>query len=89
MNPQNLSVKAIYNGKIMQDGNTSGMLFSVYKLLAYLSQGTTLEPGSILLTGTPEGIGYFRSPRVFLGDGDDIRISIDGIGTLVNKVQYE
>ncbi|BCS23682.1 fumarylacetoacetate hydrolase family protein [Aspergillus puulaauensis] len=88
-NPQSLSVKTIYNGKTMQDGSTSDMIFSVYELVSYLSQGTTLEPGTILLTGTPEGIGYFRSPRVFLGDGDEIRISIDGIGTLVNKIEYE
>ena len=89
MDPQSLAVKAIYNGKIMQDGNTSDMIFSVYELVSHLSQGTTLEPGTILLTGTPEGIGYFRSPRVFLGDSDDIRIAIDGIGTLANKIEYE
>lgn len=88
-NPQSLSVKTIYNGKTMQDGSTSDMIFSVYELVSYLSQGTTLEPGTILLIGTPEGIGFFRSPRVFLGNGDEIHISIDGIGTLVNKIEYE
>jgi 2-keto-4-pentenoate hydratase/2-oxohepta-3-ene-1,7-dioic acid hydratase in catechol pathway len=88
-NPQSLSVKSILNGKTMQDGNTSDMIFSVYELVAYLSQGTTLEPGTILLTGTPEGIGYFRSPRVFLDHGDDMRVSIGSIGTLINKIEYE
>ncbi|KAL3442836.1 hypothetical protein BJX65DRAFT_298735 [Aspergillus insuetus] len=88
-NPQSLSVKSILNGETMQDGNTSDMIFSVYELVAYLSQGTTLEPGTILLTGTPEGIGYFRSPRVFLDDGDDMRVSIGSIGTLINKIEYE
>ncbi|KAF9887172.1 hypothetical protein FE257_010426 [Aspergillus nanangensis] len=87
--PQNLPIRTFYNGKTVQDGNTSDMIFSVYELLAYLSQGTTLEPGTILLTGTPEGIGFFRSPQIFLGDGDDIRVSIEGVGTLVNKIQYE
>lgn len=73
----------------MQDGNTSDMIFGVYELIAYLSQGTTLEPGSVVLTGTPEGIGYFRTPRVFLNAGDRIAIHIKSIGTLVNVVAYE
>ncbi|KAJ5365219.1 2-keto-4-pentenoate hydratase [Penicillium concentricum] len=70
--PQDLQIGAIYNGKKLQDGNTSDMIFGVCELVAYLSQGTTLEPGTIILTGTPPGIGNFRSPRIFLGDGDDI-----------------
>lgn len=65
------------------------MIFSVYELAAYLSQGTTLEPGSIVLTGTPEGIGYFRSPRIFLNHEDTIEVFIEEIGTLSNKVFYE
>jgi 2-keto-4-pentenoate hydratase/2-oxohepta-3-ene-1,7-dioic acid hydratase in catechol pathway len=65
------------------------MIFSIRKQISYLSQGTTLEAGSIILTGTPDGIGYFREPRVSLADGDDIRVWIDKIGTLVNKVAYE
>lgn len=65
------------------------MIFGVCELIAYLSRGTTLEPGTIILTGTPPGIGYFRSPRIFLGDGDDIRVYIEQIGSLVNKVRYE
>ena len=88
-NPQELSVKTIYNGMTVQDGHTSDMIFGVYELLAYLSQGTTIEPGTMLLTGTPEGIGYFRSPRLFIHDGDDVRVSIEKIGTIVNKVHYE
>lgn len=65
------------------------MIFGVCELIAYLSQGTTIEPGTVILTGTPPGIGYFWSPRIFLGDGDDIRIHIEQIGCLVNKVHYE
>ncbi|KAJ5921592.1 2-keto-4-pentenoate hydratase [Penicillium verhagenii] len=71
--PENMKIKAIYNMTMVQDGHTR----------------TTLEPGTIILTGTPPGIGYFRSPRIFLGDGDDIRIHIEKIGTLINKVHYE
>ncbi|RDH28850.1 fumarylacetoacetate hydrolase [Aspergillus welwitschiae] len=87
--PQTLSVQAIHNGEICQDGHTENMIFSVKKTIAYLSQGTTLEAGTIILTGTPAGIGFFKEPRVVLRDGDDIRVRIGGIGTLVNKVRYE
>lgn len=73
----------------MQDGHTSDMIFSVKQQIAYLSQGTTLEAGSIILTGTPAGIGFFKKPAVVLEDGGDIRVEIEGIGTLVNRVKYE
>ena len=65
------------------------MIFDVRKQISYFSQGTTLEGGTIILTGTPAGIGYFRRPRVVLKDGDDIRVHVEKIGTLVNKVRYE
>lgn len=65
------------------------MIFSIKKQISYLSQGTTLEAGTIFLTGTPAGIGYFREPRVVLRDGDDISVRIEEIGTLVNKVRYD
>jgi 2-keto-4-pentenoate hydratase/2-oxohepta-3-ene-1,7-dioic acid hydratase in catechol pathway len=65
------------------------MIFDIKKQISYLSQGTTLEAGSIFLTGTPAGIGYFRQPRRVLRDGDEISVYIDNIGTLVNKVRYE
>lgn len=87
--PQALKIRAIYDGQIVQDGTTADMIFSVKQQIAYLSQGTTLEAGTIFLTGTPAGIGYFRQPRVVLQDGGDVRVSIDNIGTLVNKVRYE
>jgi len=87
--PQTLSIKAIYNGQTVQDGNTKNMIFPIAKQISYLSQGTTLEAGTIFLTGTPAGIGYFRDPRVVLEDGGDIRVEIEKIGTLVNKVRYE
>ncbi|GLA99058.1 hypothetical protein AtubIFM57143_007360 [Aspergillus tubingensis] len=87
--PQTLSVQAIHNGVVCQDGHTENMIFSVKKTIAYLSQGTTLEAGTIILTGTPAGIGFFKEPRVVLRDGDDIRVRIGGVGTLINKVRYE
>ena len=67
----------------------SDMIFDVKKQISYLSQGTTLEAGTIILTGTPAGIGYFRQPRVVLEDRSDVRVYIEKIGTLVNKVKYE
>jgi 2-keto-4-pentenoate hydratase/2-oxohepta-3-ene-1,7-dioic acid hydratase in catechol pathway len=82
-------VKAIYNGQVVQDGRTEDMIFSVRKQISYLSQGTTLEAGTIILTGTPAGIGYFRQPKIALQDGDEICVEIDGIGTLINKVRYD
>ena len=87
--PQTLSIKAIHNGTTVQDGHTRDMIFDIKKQISYLSQGTTLEAGTIFLTGTPAGIGYFRDPRVALRDGDEISVKIDQIGTLVNKVRYE
>ena len=65
------------------------MIFTVKQQIAYFSQGTTLEAGTIILTGTPAGIGYFRKPRICLKDGDDMRVYIEGIGTLVNRVRYD
>lgn len=87
--PQTLGVKAIYNGQTVQDGNTKNMIFSVRKQISSLSRGTTLEAGTVVLTGTPAGIGYFHKPRVSLEAGSQIEIQIEKIGTLVNKVKYD
>lgn len=87
--PQALSIQAIHNNQIVQDGHTKDMIFNIRKQISYLSQGTTLEAGTIFLTGTPAGIGYFRSPRVVLQNEDTISVKIEKIGTLVNKVRYE
>ncbi|KIX99413.1 uncharacterized protein Z520_04989 [Fonsecaea multimorphosa CBS 102226] len=87
--PHILDIKAIYNGTTVQDTNTREMIFSVPKLIAWLSQGTTLERGTVIQTGTGPGIGLFRQPLVVLNHGDDIRIYVEKIGTLVNKVYYE
>ncbi|KAH8585708.1 fumarylacetoacetate hydrolase [Bisporella sp. PMI_857] len=87
--PHDLRIQAIYNGDIVQDGHTRDMIFNIRKHISYLSQGTTLEAGTIFLTGTPAGIGFFREPRVVLQDGGDIRVHIEKIGTLINKIRYE
>ncbi len=65
------------------------MIFGVAEQISYLSQGTTIEAGTIFVTGTPAGIGALRNPKVVLEHGGDIRVEISGIGTLVNKVVYE
>lgn len=65
------------------------MIFDIAKIIAFLSQGTTLEKGTILMTGTGPGIGAMRNPKVVLNDGDDMRVEIEQIGTLINKVYYE
>lgn len=65
------------------------MIFDIPKTISFLSQGTTLERGTVIMTGTGPGIGAMRDPKVVLKDGDDMRIAIENIGTLVNKVYYE
>lgn len=65
------------------------MIFDIPKIVSFLSQGTTLERGTVIMTGTGPGIGAMRDPKVVLRDGDDMRIAIENIGTLVNKVYYE
>jgi len=87
--PHNLQIRAIHNDEIVQDSNTKGMIFDIPKTIAFLSQGTTLERGTIIMTGTGPGVGLFRNPKVVLNHGDDIRVEIEMIGTLINKVYYE
>ncbi|KAE9578586.1 hypothetical protein CGMCC3_g5525 [Colletotrichum fructicola] len=87
--PHSLRIRAIHNGQTVQDSNTREMIFDIPKIIAFLSQGTTLEKGTIIMTGTGPGIGMARDPPIFLKDGDDMRIEISEIGTLVNVVKYE
>jgi 2-keto-4-pentenoate hydratase/2-oxohepta-3-ene-1,7-dioic acid hydratase in catechol pathway len=85
-NPSALRIRTILNGEAMQDGRTADMLFDVPALIAFLSADTTLPPGTVILTGTPHGIGATRTPPVFLRFGDVVTIEIDGIGELTNPV---
>ncbi|KAH7105613.1 fumarylacetoacetate hydrolase [Auriculariales sp. MPI-PUGE-AT-0066] len=88
--PQVLKVKSVVNGEVLQDSTTADQIFSVRKTIAFLSQGTTLLPGSIIMTGTPEGVGFVRKPPIFLKNGDKIEQHISGgIGTLLNTVVEE
>jgi 2-keto-4-pentenoate hydratase/2-oxohepta-3-ene-1,7-dioic acid hydratase in catechol pathway len=85
--PQALTVRSRLNGQVMQEQPTADMLFPVRLLIAELSRDLTLLPGTLILTGTPEGVGFTREPPVFLQPGDDIVIEIDGIGRLANPVR--
>jgi 2-keto-4-pentenoate hydratase/2-oxohepta-3-ene-1,7-dioic acid hydratase in catechol pathway len=84
--PQNLQLTTQLNDQIVQESSTSHMIFTVAALIAELSRGTTLLAGTVLLTGTPAGVGMARTPPRFLRDGDVIRITIDGVAVLTNPV---
>ena len=84
--PQALSIKTVLNGETMQEHTTGDMIFSVAELIAFLSQDTTLLPGTVILTGTPQGVGFARKPPVFLQAGDDVVIEVEKIGQLSNPV---
>jgi 2-keto-4-pentenoate hydratase/2-oxohepta-3-ene-1,7-dioic acid hydratase in catechol pathway len=81
-----LRVKTRLNGQIMQDASTSDMIFDVATLISLLSEACTLEPGDLLVTGTPSGVGFTRKPPVFMKAGDVCEVEIEGVGTLVNPV---
>jgi 2-keto-4-pentenoate hydratase/2-oxohepta-3-ene-1,7-dioic acid hydratase in catechol pathway len=85
--PQKLGIRAIVNGQTLQDSNTSEMIFPVDEIIAFVTQTMTLEPGDLIATGTPSGVGFARDPQVFLKDGDEVTIEIDGIGSLTNPVR--
>lgn len=89
IDPTNLAIRTILNGKIMQDSNTSKMIFNPYQIVSYLSKQMTLLPETIILTGTPSGVGFARKPPVFLREGDIIEIEIEKIGRLKNFVVKE
>lgn len=87
--PDHCSIMTRLNGKIMQDSNTSDLIFSTKELLSYCSKNFTLYPGTVILTGTPSGVGFARKPPVFLKPEDKIEIEIEGIGKLINLVSRE
>jgi 2,4-didehydro-3-deoxy-L-rhamnonate hydrolase len=84
--PQALPIRAILNGEVMQDSHTSNMIFGVADVVSFVSQAITLEPGDLIITGTPAGVGAFRAPPVWLKPGDEIAIEIDGLGRITNPV---
>ena len=84
--PHKLRISMTLNGEVMQDSNTSNLIFSVPYLISYLSQSATWEVGDLISTGTPPGVGVFRKPPVFLKGGDTVSVTVEGLGTLTNPV---
>ena len=84
--PHKLSIKLTLNGEVMQDSNTDQLIFGVPQLIEFISESITLEPGDVIATGTPGGVGFARNPPAFLKPGDQMEVLIDGIGGLGNPV---
>ncbi len=84
--PQQLNISTVLNGQTMQQSSTADMIFSVAQLISFLSQDTTLLPGTVILTGTPSGVGVARKPPLFLANGDHISVEIERIGQLNNSI---
>ncbi|KAL7903925.1 fumarylacetoacetate hydrolase [Trichoderma velutinum] len=87
--PSILDIQGIYNGTIVQSSNTRELIFGINKIISFLLQGTTLERGTVVMTGTGPEIGNLGSPKLVLQHGDDMKVHIEKIGTLINKVYYE
>jgi 2-keto-4-pentenoate hydratase/2-oxohepta-3-ene-1,7-dioic acid hydratase in catechol pathway len=85
-NPNLLGIQLDVNGEVLQKSNTSDMIFDIPQLIAFLSSDTTLLPGTVILTGTPPGVGMARKPPRFLKPGDTVTIVIEKIGSLTNPV---
>jgi 2,4-didehydro-3-deoxy-L-rhamnonate hydrolase len=85
--PQALRIRCLVNGEVMQDSSTAHMIFSVAELIAFASEAIELEPGDLIATGTPAGVGYTRDPQRFLSPGDEVTVEIAEVGALTNPVQ--
>jgi len=83
--PQDLKIRSTLNGAVMQESNTNQMIFSVASIISFCSQAFTLEPGDLILTGTPHGVGMGRDPKVYMQNGDVIAVEIEKIGCLENR----
>jgi 2-keto-4-pentenoate hydratase/2-oxohepta-3-ene-1,7-dioic acid hydratase in catechol pathway len=88
-NPDDLALSCTVNGEKLQSARTSEMFFGVARIISHCSQAFTLEPGDVIATGTPAGVGAFRKPPRYLEDGDRVTISVEGIGDLVNVCRFE
>jgi 2-keto-4-pentenoate hydratase/2-oxohepta-3-ene-1,7-dioic acid hydratase in catechol pathway len=84
--PTDIRVVQRLNGEVLQDSSTSNLIFKIPHLISYISQAMTLEPGDLILTGTPDGVGVFRDPKVTLAAGDVVEVEIEGVGVLRNEV---
>ena len=87
LDPSDLRIQQRLNGEPLQDSRTSKLIFDIPTLVSYISHAITLEPGDLILTGTPVGVGVFREPKVALQPGDVVEIEIEGIGVLRNTVR--
>jgi 2-keto-4-pentenoate hydratase/2-oxohepta-3-ene-1,7-dioic acid hydratase in catechol pathway len=87
--PHNLDVRTVLNGEEMQKSNTSKLIFNINQIIAYASQGTTLMPGDLIPTGTPFGVGFSRTPPVFLKHGDVCECEVERVGKIINKVNLK
>ncbi|MEZ5344928.1 MAG: fumarylacetoacetate hydrolase family protein [Pyrinomonadaceae bacterium] len=85
--PHSLSIKLRLNGETLQDSSTNQLIFNVPELISYLSKTVTLEPGDLIATGTPPGVGFARKPPVYLKKGDIVEVEVEGLGTLSNPVE--
>ena len=84
--PHNLRVQTLVNGEVLQDSSTANLIFGIDEIISYITQTSTLEPGDLILTGTPAGVGVFREPQRLLQPGDEVTIEIEGLGELTNPV---
>ena len=84
--PQNLRYKTLVNDKVMQDTSTGDMIWSIKKIIAHLSRGTTLRKGTVIMTGTPSGVGFFRG--TFLQHNDIVKVELEGLGGIANKIVF-
>jgi 2-keto-4-pentenoate hydratase/2-oxohepta-3-ene-1,7-dioic acid hydratase in catechol pathway len=82
--PHDLSIRCTVNGQVMQDSTTAEMIFGVTTLIEFISRAFSLLPGDVIATGTPDGVGVFRSPQVFMKDGDVVTLEVEGLGQLTN-----
>ena len=89
LNPSDVKISTRVNGRVLQDSSTKNMIFSVESLISFLSRCMTLLPGTVIMSGTPGGVGFKRNPPIFLKSGDTVEIKIDGVGILQNSVAVE
>ena len=87
--PSDVAVKARLNGETLQDGSTRNFIHDIPKMIAYVSTVLDLQPGDVIATGTPSGVGFSRKPPIFMKDGDKVEVEVGGIGVLVNTIKMD
>jgi 2-keto-4-pentenoate hydratase/2-oxohepta-3-ene-1,7-dioic acid hydratase in catechol pathway len=87
--PESCGMWTELNGERLQDSTTANLIFGIDELVSFCSDAFTLEPGDVILTGTPPGVGAFREPPVYLEDGDQVTVGVEGIGELTNSCRHD